>query len=52
MSDDDVSIQDLMGALDETNDYGDLKNMTKNTVKPLQETSEASSKRAALSANY
>lgn len=52
MSNDDVSLQDLMGALDETNNFGDLKSMAQNAVAPLQETSEASSKRAALSANY
>lgn len=49
---DEVSVNDLLGTLEDTNEYGDLKRMTPQNAEPLRETSQASQQRANLSAAY
>lgn len=52
MSDEEVSINDLIEPLQDTNEYGDLKQMASHAVEPLKDTSHADAQRAALSAAY
>ena len=49
---DEVSVTDLIGTLEDTNEYGDLKRMTPAQAEPIRETSQISQQRANLSAAY
>ena len=50
MSDDEVNVDDLVSALDDTTEHGDLKRLAAHSVEPLRETSQVDQKRANLKA--
>ena len=50
MSEDEVFVDDLVAALDDTNDHGELKRLAAHQVKPLQATTEVDQIRANLKA--
>ena len=52
MSDNEVSINDLLGGLDDTNEFGDLKKMANNQPQPLQDLSRVAASKANIHANY
>jgi len=52
MSNDEVSINDLINDINENSDFGDLKKLASKRVEALQETSQAASDRANRHASY
>ncbi|OHS98322.1 hypothetical protein TRFO_08886 [Tritrichomonas foetus] len=50
MSDEEVFVDDLVSALEDTNDHGDLKRLAAHSIKPIQDTSLVDQKRANLKA--